>query len=109
VVDEVREQCLEFVPGSELEPLGEGWVAFSSLANQTLILNNEAAAVLDVLADAPATSKEIARIIANDTGLPAPEVDHLIGVAASMLRLAGLVRVCAASAAVHSVVAFLSD
>jgi hypothetical protein len=36
-------------PGVRIEPVGGAWAAFSPLSGETLLLNDEAAAILEVL------------------------------------------------------------
>ena len=79
-------------PGVRVEPVGAGWAAFSPLSGETLLLNDEAAAILEILAahgalEADALCAELAR----DSGL-VPEVIALrLRDAWAQLGIAGLV------------------
>lgn len=54
--------------GIVVEPVGDIWAAFSPASGETILLNNESAAILEVLADGPATTQQVAEVLARDTG-----------------------------------------
>ncbi len=79
--------------GVRVEPLGQGWVAYSGLSGETLLLNDEGAAVLEVLAGAAgASAAEIATSLAADVGAAAPELEPRIDASLPGLVRAGLVQ-----------------
>jgi PqqD family protein of HPr-rel-A system len=56
-------------PGVRVEPVGDSWAAFSPLSGETLLLNDEAAAILEVLeANGAIAADEVRRLLAADTG-----------------------------------------
>jgi hypothetical protein len=55
--------------------LGSGWVAHSSVSQETHLLNDEAAALLDALSEVEAkTEDEVARGLATEVGLDVSEL-----------------------------------
>jgi hypothetical protein len=65
------------VPGVRLEAIGDDWVVFSPLSGNTAWLNDTAAAVLEVLAEAqgqPLTPEAVAAQLALDSG---ESIEHL--------------------------------
>lgn len=64
--------------GTRLEALDEGWFVFSALSGDTSQLNLEAAAVLELLADQPQDAASIAKTLAADMQMPAPEMATLL-------------------------------
>jgi PqqD family protein of HPr-rel-A system len=68
-------------PGLRLESLGDAWAAFSARSGDTLQLNNEAAAVLEVLAQGPLSLGELAESLAQasetDPALVVARLDEL--------------------------------
>lgn len=78
-------------PGVLVEPLGEVWAAFSPASGETLILNNESVAMLEILDTGPATGVAVAGALADDIGLPESEVLPLVEAAWQRLVEAGLV------------------
>lgn len=77
--------------GVLLDDLGEGWVAFSSISGETCLLNNECAAVLEVLADGPATIDQICGTLGADVGLPVETLRIAVLESWPMLREIGLI------------------
>ena len=83
---------------SRLEPLGDAWVAYSALSGDTLQLNAEAAAVLELLAEGPMDDLAVCRALAVDTQTDPVAVEEAIRHVWDQLVLAGLVRVAVPSA-----------
>ena len=87
-------QRFERVAGVRLVPLAGLWLAFSPASNATALLNNESAAVLEVLSGGAASSAEVAEALAQDTCLPAVEVLGILEACWRQLIDQGLVRAC---------------
>lgn len=90
----------ERTPRLAVEPIGAGWAAFSPVSGETLLLNDEAAAVLEVLGDGPATLHAICAALASDSQTPAAEVEARIADSWEQFVRAGLVRRSEAAAGV---------
>lgn len=54
--------------------LGALWGAFSPLSGQTVLLNTEAVAILEVLREQPGDLPDVCQTLAMDTGLDAAEL-----------------------------------
>jgi PqqD family protein of HPr-rel-A system len=78
-------------PGLCVEPIGRGWVAFSSLSGETLLLNDEAAALLEILAPQPATLDALCAVVAQDAALPEHEIRSRVDESWQQFVQAGLV------------------
>jgi PqqD family protein of HPr-rel-A system len=83
---------VERVPGLCVESVGSGWAAFSPVSGETLLLNDEAAAVLEVLSDGPATRGTVCAALASDSGTPAAEIEERLAESWEQFVRAGLVR-----------------
>jgi PqqD family protein of HPr-rel-A system len=85
-------KCYVRADGILVEPLGHLWAAFSPLSGETSLINDESAAVLEVLSAGPATADSVCSFLAADSGIPAEDLSALVE--AGWLRLieAGLVR-----------------
>lgn len=77
--------------GVLVESLGPVWAAFSPASGETLILNDESVAMLEILDAGPATGQAVGAALADDSGLTEAEVVPLIGAAWQRLIEAGLV------------------
>lgn len=64
--------------GVAVEPVGDIWAAYSPASGETILLNNESAAVLEVLAAGPATTRQVAEQLAQDTGDDAGALHDLV-------------------------------
>jgi PqqD family protein of HPr-rel-A system len=64
--------------GLLVEPIGDGWVAFSPLSGETMMLNDETAAILEVLSEAPGDLESVCDALAADTGIPPSELMNRI-------------------------------
>jgi PqqD family protein of HPr-rel-A system len=78
-------------PGLRVEPIGQGWVAFSPRSGETVLLNNEAAALLEVLAEQPATLDSLCATVAQDADLAEPEIRSRVDESWQQFVQAGLV------------------
>jgi len=68
----------ERAPGLRVEALGASWVAFSSRSGETVVLNDAAAAILELLAIGPAAPDAIASQLANETSTPLPQMTEMV-------------------------------
>jgi PqqD family protein of HPr-rel-A system len=80
------------MPGLQVEPLGGGWVAFSPASGETLLLNDEAAAILEVLSGGAASMEAVYAALALDTKLRPADVAASIADSWEQFVRAGLVR-----------------
>jgi PqqD family protein of HPr-rel-A system len=83
----------ERAPGVRVEPIGSGWVAFSRLSGDTLLISVESAAVLEVLADGPCEASALCEVLARDSATDAASIAPLLEDCRSALVAAGLVRI----------------
>lgn len=88
---------LERVAGTLVEPLGGIWVAFSSLSGETALVNDESAAILEILGGGPMSEDEVYDALVADTGLGRSEVAATIAPSWEKLIESGLVRECPAA------------
>lgn len=79
------------VPGVLVEPVGMAWAAFSPLSGETILLNNESAAVLEVLEAGPACGPDVVAALADDCGLAPSDLAPIVSEAWARLVEAGLV------------------
>lgn len=77
--------------GIRVESLEQGWVAFSPVSGETLLLNAESAAVLEFLADGPADSVQVSTALAADSQVEVSLVSEAIRHVWGPLTEAGLV------------------
>ncbi len=56
--------------GLRIEPFGDSWAAYCARSGESLQLNTEAAAVLEVLAEGPQDADAVHRILASDSETP---------------------------------------
>jgi hypothetical protein len=83
--------ALRVVAGAQVEPLGDLWAAYSPLSNRTLLLNHEAAALVETLAENPCSLADAITDFGARTGAPAGEVAAWLRDAGAALMAAGLV------------------
>ena len=57
-------------PGLRIEPLGESWAVYCAQSGESLQLNTEAAAILEVLAEGPQDAEGVHRALAHDSQTP---------------------------------------
>jgi PqqD family protein of HPr-rel-A system len=74
-----------------IEAVGEMWAAFSPASGETQLLNDEAAAILEVLSDAPRSMQDVASVMALESALPPHTLMPLLEDAAIELEAAGLI------------------
>jgi hypothetical protein len=75
-----------------LEALGNGWVAYSPQSGETLVLNTEAAAVLEVLHEGSQDELGVACALAAQSEIPVELVCERLRDSWSELVSAGLIR-----------------
>ena len=80
------------VPGVLVEPIGHLWAAFSPVTGETSLLNDESAAILEVLDERASTSAEVCSALAADSGLATDELLPAITESWQLLVEGGLVR-----------------
>lgn len=83
----------KLVRGVSVRPVGQIWVAFSPASGETLLLNDESAAVLEVLiAHASAGAPEIISTLAADSGVDFPSIAARLADCWAHLVQSGLIR-----------------
>lgn len=75
-----------------MAPVGQLWAAFSPLSGETTMLNDESAAILEVLAEGPLSLEGLCASLAADTGQSPDELSPIIDACWPRLIDAGLVR-----------------
>ena len=81
------------VEGIRVEPVGSEWAAWSAASGETHLLNNESAAILEVLDEfGPLQVTQVASQLAGDVGRTFAELGSLIHIALLALEHAGFVR-----------------
>lgn len=80
------------VDGVLVEPVGHLWAAYSPLTGETTLLNDESAAMLEILEAGPADAEQVCRLLASDSGLAADELGPVVNASWPSLIEAGLVR-----------------
>lgn len=83
------------VPGVLVEAVGRAWAAYSPATGETVLLNDESAAILEVLVNGPATTEAVAALLTVDTGIHAAELAVTLDAGWPRLIEAGLVRAVA--------------
>lgn len=83
------------VAGTRIEPMGEQWAAYSAVSGETLLLNTEAAAILEWLSERPMDEAAIAQALAAETGDDASTIAAALRHTWDQLLSAGLVRALA--------------
>lgn len=79
--------------GLLVEPLGEIWVAFSPACGETVLLNDACAALLEVLAEGPATTDAACLQLAQETGDDPAALTEAVAHSWNLLVESGLVEV----------------
>ncbi len=75
-----------------IEPVGHLWAAFSPVTGETTLLNDESAAILEVLESGPSDTSAVCEALANDGAGGAASIDRLVESCWTQLIQAGLVR-----------------
>jgi PqqD family protein of HPr-rel-A system len=78
--------------GMLIEPVGHLWAAFSPASGETALLNDESAAVLELLEGGPSGTEAMAALLADDSGVDAAALGEVVESAWPRLVEAGLVR-----------------
>lgn len=77
--------------GVLVEPVGDIWAAFSSASGDSVLLNNESAAVLEALTEGPATTDRVCHLLAAESGDDPAALRATVDLCWPMLIEAGLV------------------
>jgi PqqD family protein of HPr-rel-A system len=86
------------VAGVLVEPVGAHWAAFSPVSGETHLLNDEAAAILEILDGRTLTDDALIDAIAADCAAPRSAVQGPVAASWAALIAAGLVREAGVSA-----------
>lgn len=78
-------------PGVVMEALGESWAVFSPASGETLLLNAEAAAVLEVLQDGARDSGQVCAVLAEESGCSVDTLSNSLRDLWPQLSTAGLI------------------
>jgi PqqD family protein of HPr-rel-A system len=78
--------------GARVEPVGHLWVAFSATSGETALLNDESAAILEVLEAGPAPTDAVCAALGSDIGVSGAELHDTVEASWPRLIDAGLVR-----------------
>ncbi|MGE5168823.1 MAG: HPr-rel-A system PqqD family peptide chaperone [Rudaea sp.] len=78
--------------GIRLEPLGNTWATYSAASGDTVLLNTEAAAILELLEDGPKDAAYVAAALAASTATDLVEMNEKLRFAWDQLLSAGLVQ-----------------
>jgi PqqD family protein of HPr-rel-A system len=78
--------------GVLVAPMGHLWAAFSPTSGETMLLNDEGAAILELLEAGSLDSDAVCTALAADSGLPADTLTDLVRASWPRLMEAGLVR-----------------
>lgn len=76
--------------GVRLTDLGAVWAAFSPLSGQTVLLNTEAAAILEILLEAPCDFAQLCETLAVDAQLSPDDVSARCADSWQQMQDAGL-------------------
>lgn len=80
------------VEGVLVEPIGDAWAAYSPASCETILLNDESAAILEILEAGAASTEAIGETLATDSGLEVDTLIPLVNDSWPRLLEAGLVR-----------------
>jgi PqqD family protein of HPr-rel-A system len=80
------------VEGALVETVGHLWAAYSPVTGETTLLNDESAAILEVLDPGPAGTEQVCAQLGIDSGLSADELAPIVDASWASLIEAGLVR-----------------
>jgi PqqD family protein of HPr-rel-A system len=78
--------------GVLVAPMGHLWAAFSPNSGETMLLNDEGAAILELLEAGPLNSDAVCEALAADSGLPVDTLTDPVRASWPRLMEAGLVR-----------------
>lgn len=77
--------------GLSIEPLGDGWVAFSPLSGETMFLNDQCAAIIEVLSEASSDRRAVCGVLSDDAQVSVEQVADVIGQSWAQLVEGGLI------------------
>ncbi len=80
------------VAGVRVQAIGNIWAAFSQASGETVLLNDEGAAILEILAQASASADDVLDALATDSGVGRNEIAATLTDCWAQLAQAGLVR-----------------
>jgi PqqD family protein of HPr-rel-A system len=79
--------------GVSVQPLGDIWAAFSALSGETLLLNDESAAILEILMQGSACDDKVIDELAVESGTDRAKIAEALAGCWPRLLEAGLLRV----------------
>jgi hypothetical protein len=88
------------VEGALVEPVGHLWIAFSPASGETALLNDESAAILEILELGPAGTAQVCEQLSGDSGLAIGALAPIVQASWASLVDAGLVRALAEPATI---------
>ncbi len=74
-----------------MAPIGPTWAVYSPLSGETMLLNDECAAIIEVLTEQASDLASVCRELAADVGVDAIELEKTIGASWTQLIEAGLI------------------
>jgi hypothetical protein len=77
--------------GVTLEAVGQMWASFSPASGETQLLNNEAAAVIEVLLELPRTLAQIDAVMSEESAVALGSITSLLEDTTFELEAAGLI------------------
>lgn len=80
------------VEGALVEPVGHLWAAFSAATGETALLNDESAAILEILEPGPASTAQVCAQLSTDSGIAVEVLLPIVEASWANLAAAGLVR-----------------
>jgi len=80
------------VDGILVEPVGHLWAAFSPRCGETALINDECAAILEVLENGPSDTEEVCAALAEHLDLDTKSLQEIIEASWPRLIEAGLVQ-----------------
>lgn len=86
-----RLSAYQLAAGTRIKPLRDTWATWSPLSGDSLQLNHEAAAVLELLEEGHADPEVVARLLADETELPLAAVAESLQHVWQLLLDAGLI------------------
>lgn len=93
----------ERIAGVRVEPIGQAWASFSPASGATHVLNDESAAILEVLGTHPGmTQEQVCDVLAEDCESDVGAISGSVGMAWQQLIDAGLIRQTAHGVALAS-------
>ena len=78
--------------GVRLEPLDDTWASYSAISGETLLLNGEAASILELLEQAPMDAASVAAALASSAAMDLTEMNEKLRCVWDQLLSVGLVQ-----------------